>query len=99
MRYSTPVAAAFAGSFFSTGSHACNDCFGPINKVEHVRHVKRMQPDAYNATYGPTGGQLAWGQLNFLHTVSLLSFPCSVTPMTIADMKRRPTRTGGWRVI
>ncbi|KAK7729809.1 hypothetical protein SLS53_009177 [Cytospora paraplurivora] len=68
MRYSTSVTVAFAGSFFSTGSHACSDCFGPINKVEHVRHVKRIQPDAYNATYGPTRGPLAWGQLNFLHT-------------------------------
>lgn len=27
-----------------------------------------MQPDAYNATYGPTRGSLEWGQLNFLHT-------------------------------
>ncbi|KAF3763857.1 hypothetical protein M406DRAFT_279968 [Cryphonectria parasitica EP155] len=27
-----------------------------------------MQPDAYNATYGPTRGALEWGQLNFLHT-------------------------------
>lgn len=28
-----------------------------------------MQPDAFNATYGPTRGTLEWGQLNFLHTV------------------------------
>ncbi|KAI0379842.1 Metallo-dependent phosphatase-like protein [Hypomontagnella monticulosa] len=48
-------------------SLACSSCYGPTNHVEHVRHVKRMQPDAINATYGPTRA-LEWGQLNFLHT-------------------------------
>ncbi|KAI1165268.1 Metallo-dependent phosphatase-like protein [Nemania serpens] len=46
---------------------ACAGCYAPANHVEHVRHVKRMQPDAQNATYGPTR-LLEWGQLNFLHT-------------------------------
>ncbi|KAI3323308.1 Metallo-dependent phosphatase-like protein [Xylariaceae sp. AK1471] len=46
---------------------ACEGCYGPTNHVEYVRHVKRMQPDAPNATYGPTRA-LEWGQLNFLHT-------------------------------
>ncbi|KAI1630645.1 Ser/Thr protein phosphatase family protein [Biscogniauxia mediterranea] len=46
---------------------ACDSCYGPTNHVEHVRHVKRMQSDAINATYGPTRA-LEWGQLNFLHT-------------------------------
>lgn len=49
-----------------------DDCYGPIDKVEHVRHVKRMQPGAPNATYGPKA-PLEWGQVNFLHTVSKLS--------------------------
>ncbi|KAI1432646.1 ser/Thr protein phosphatase family [Xylaria sp. CBS 124048] len=46
---------------------ACQSCYGPTNHVEHVRHVKRMQPEALNATYGPKKA-LEWGQLNFLHT-------------------------------
>lgn len=68
MRHQTGILAAITG--FVAGCQACGSCFGPINKVEHVRHVKRMQPDAHNATYGPTRGPLEWGQLNFLHTVS-----------------------------
>ena len=49
---------------------ACGEsgCYGPINRVEHVRHVKRMQSGAPDAAYGPTR-PLEWGQLNFLHTV------------------------------
>lgn len=72
MRQRATLAAAVTGLI--AGSQACDSCFGPINKVEHVRHVKRMQPDAYNATYGPTRGALEWGQVNFLHTVSGLFF-------------------------
>ncbi|KFG82166.1 putative calcineurin-like phosphoesterase [Metarhizium anisopliae] len=51
------------------GALACgyDDCYGPIDKLEHVRHVKRMQPGAPNATYGPKA-PLEWGQVNFLHT-------------------------------
>lgn len=53
---------------------ACADddgCYGPIDKVEHVRQVKRMQPEAISAPYGPKG-PLEWGQLNILHTVGQL---------------------------
>ncbi|KAI9789563.1 MAG: hypothetical protein M1816_005970 [Peltula sp. TS41687] len=32
-----------------------------------TRHVRRMQPEALNASTGPRG-PLAWGQINFLHT-------------------------------
>lgn len=67
MRHHTAILAAISG--LVAGCQACGSCFGPINKVEHVRHAKRMQPDAHNATYGPTRGSLEWGQLNFLHTV------------------------------
>lgn len=42
-------------------------CYGPLNRVEHVRHVKRMQPGASDAGYGPKR-PLEWGQINFLHT-------------------------------
>ncbi|KAM0515744.1 hypothetical protein ACHAPE_005823 [Trichoderma viride] len=42
-------------------------CYGPTNTVEHVRHVKRIQPGAPNAKYGPKA-PLKWGQLNILHT-------------------------------
>ncbi|KAK6446472.1 hypothetical protein FP744_10002722 [Trichoderma asperellum] len=44
-----------------------NSCHGPTNTVEHVRHVKRIQPEAPNARCGPKA-PLEWGQLNFLHT-------------------------------
>ncbi|KAK5989115.1 Secreted protein [Cladobotryum mycophilum] len=50
---------------------ACGDsehsCYGPTNTVEHVRHVKRIQPGAPNAVHGPKA-PLEWGQINFLHT-------------------------------
>jgi hypothetical protein len=49
-------------------SLACSGCYGPANAVEHVRHVKRAQPGASDAAYGPTR-PLEWGQLNFIHTV------------------------------
>lgn len=77
MRQSLSFTAATLAGLIA-GSRACDSCFGPINKVEHVRHVKRMQPDANNATYGPTRGALEWGQINFLHTVCIF-FPNSLT--------------------
>ena len=46
---------------------ACNDCYGPQNDVVLTRHVRRMQPDAQNATTGPKS-PLEWGQINFLQT-------------------------------
>ncbi|PHH62939.1 hypothetical protein CDD81_6572 [Ophiocordyceps australis] len=50
------------------GALCCPDgCYGPINQIEHVRHVKRMQPGALEAAYGPRT-PLEWGQVNFLHT-------------------------------
>ena len=48
-------------------SLACESCYGPSEDAVHVRHVKRMQPDAQNAT-DPPRGPLAWGQINFIHT-------------------------------
>ncbi|KAI0597982.1 Ser/Thr protein phosphatase family protein [Biscogniauxia sp. FL1348] len=65
MRYSGPVASLVTAAL--PIASACDSCYGPTNQVEHVRHVKRMQSDAINATYGPTRA-LEWGQLNFLHT-------------------------------
>lgn len=58
---------------------ACENCYGPQNGVVHTRHVhplapipdtleKRMQPDAQVAAYGPCRGELAWGELNVIHT-------------------------------
>ncbi|KAK4176093.1 Metallo-dependent phosphatase-like protein [Triangularia setosa] len=48
---------------------ACDSCYGPIDEhvSKHVRVVKRMQPGALDAQYGPTR-PLQWGQLNVLHT-------------------------------
>ncbi|KZF24516.1 calcineurin-like phosphoesterase [Xylona heveae TC161] len=46
---------------------ACDSCYGPQNNVVLTRNVRRMQPDAENATVLPRG-PLEWGQINFLHT-------------------------------
>lgn len=63
MRVSTLVAcvANFASAL------ACDGCYRPQNDVVMIRNVRRMQPDAENATTGPRG-PLEWGQINFLHT-------------------------------
>lgn len=45
---------------------ACSGCEG-TGEIVMTRNVRRMQPDARNATTGPKA-PLAWGQLNFLHT-------------------------------
>lgn len=72
------VAAVAAALLLLPAALACGDdehgCYGPANTIEHVRHVKRMQPGAPDAGYGPKR-PLEWGQLNFLHTVS--PFPSS----------------------
>ena len=52
---------------FAVGAFACDDCYGPRNHAAHVRHVRRAQPDAQEATVAPRA-PLEWGQLNFLHT-------------------------------
>lgn len=62
MHWSIPFLSLFAGS-----SLACETCAEPARDVVHVRNVRRMQPDAQNASYGPKEA-LKWGQLNFLHT-------------------------------
>lgn len=54
-----------------TAAAACDSCYGPSTEVQHVRNVRRMQPDSSNAISGPKG-PLEWGQLNFLHTASPL---------------------------
>jgi len=45
-----------------------NSCYGPLkDDVVLTRNVRRMQPDAQNATTTPKA-PLEWGQINFLHT-------------------------------
>lgn len=45
-----------------------HSCYGePEHDVVLTRNVKRMQPDALNATSGPKA-PLEWGQINFLQT-------------------------------
>ena len=61
----SPIFASFF-AFLAIGS-ACDDCYGPHNAAAHVRHVRRMQPGAENATVKPRA-PLEWGQLNVLHT-------------------------------
>lgn len=57
-------------SLVATG-RACegdHSCYGPLkDDVILTRNVRRMQPDAQNATHGPKA-PLEWGQINFLHT-------------------------------
>lgn len=48
-------------------SLGCDSCEHPERDVVLTRNVRRMQPDALNATVSPKG-PLAWGQLNVLHT-------------------------------
>lgn len=57
------VAALFSG----VPTLACESCEHPEKDVVFERLVRRMQPDALNATVQPRGA-LAWGQLNFMHT-------------------------------
>lgn len=54
-------------SLLAVGAFACDDCYGPHQDATHVRHVRRMQPDAQGATASPRA-PLEWGQLNFMHT-------------------------------
>ena len=65
MRSTTLFAIAAAVS----SALACDSCYGPASEVIHERNVRRMQPEAQDATVGPKA-PLEWGQLNFLHTVS-----------------------------
>lgn len=45
-----------------------HNCYGPLkDDVVLTRNVRRMQPDASNATTSPKA-PLEWGQINFLHT-------------------------------
>ncbi|KAK9779436.1 putative Calcineurin-like phosphoesterase domain-containing protein [Seiridium cardinale] len=67
MRSFSTIASFVAAASLVPAGLACDSCYGPTNHVEHVRHVKRMQPGVANASYGPTR-ELEWGQLNFLHT-------------------------------
>ncbi|KAI1120547.1 Metallo-dependent phosphatase-like protein [Nemania abortiva] len=66
VKHSFAVASALALALARVAL-ACGGCYAPANHVEHVRHVKRMQPGALNASYGPSSA-LEWGQLNFMHT-------------------------------
>ncbi|KAF2715459.1 Metallo-dependent phosphatase [Pleomassaria siparia CBS 279.74] len=68
MRASTFVAVAstFASSLACGGEEA-HSCYGPQDDVVLTRNVRRMQPDAQNATTGPKA-PLEWGQINFLQT-------------------------------
>jgi 2',3'-cyclic-nucleotide 2'-phosphodiesterase (5'-nucleotidase family) len=53
--------------FAITTVRACGDCSAPQNEVVQTRLVRRMQPDAQNASSGPKT-PLEWGQINFLQT-------------------------------
>lgn len=59
------LASAVAVAFACEGD---SSCYGPLkDDVVLTRNVRRMQPDAQNATSLPRG-PLEWGQINFLHT-------------------------------
>lgn len=50
---------------------SCDSCYGPSSTVVHERLVRRIQPGS-NTTLAEPRGPLEWGELNFLHTVSLI---------------------------
>ncbi|KAK5111407.1 hypothetical protein LTR85_012181 [Meristemomyces frigidus] len=62
----SPFGIALAG-LFSTTAYACESCEHPERDVVLTRNVRRMQPDAQNASSLPRA-PLSWGQVNFLHT-------------------------------
>lgn len=67
MRFLTlgSIASIVASAAACEGDHSC---YGPLkDDVVLTRNVRRMQPDAQNATTQPKG-PLEWGQLNVLHT-------------------------------
>jgi hypothetical protein len=39
----------------ATTAFACDSCYGLANPDIHARYVRRMQPDALNATANPKG--------------------------------------------
>ena len=59
------IASVLSSASACGGDHSC---YGPLkDDVVLTRNVRRMQPDAQNATTSPKG-PLEWGQINFLHT-------------------------------
>ena len=80
----------------STPVLACESCEHPEQDVVMTRHVRRMQPDAQNATTTPRG-PLAWGSLNFLHTTDTHGWhvPLSVAlGMMLTQVQVGRTHTG-----
>ena len=71
-----------------------SSCYGPSHPAAHVRHVKRMQPGAPNATSSPRA-ELEWGQINFLHTTGILH----KDQLIIEDLTLLKTRMVGWKDI
>ena len=67
-----------------------SNCYGPVQPAAHVRNVRRMQPEAQNATTSPRK-ELEWGQINFLHTTG-----DSITPINRLVHLTFPTDTHGW---
>ncbi|KAL2352406.1 Metallo-dependent phosphatase-like protein [Cryomyces antarcticus] len=64
MRFSTIAISVLSASLPAL---ACESCESPQSDVILTRNVRRMQPDAQNAT-SHSRGPLEWGQINFLHT-------------------------------
>ncbi|KAK3629028.1 hypothetical protein LTR56_018263 [Elasticomyces elasticus] len=60
-------ATAIALAGLASTSYACESCEHPEHDVVLTRKVRRMQPDAQNATSLPRA-PLSWGMLNVLHT-------------------------------
>ena len=91
------IGAAATAALFSTAAFACDTCYGPASRVEHVRLAKRIQPGAPEATYGPTR-PLEWGQVNFMHTVCIEELEASKSIVVCCRaglISNRPTRTVG----
>jgi hypothetical protein len=80
------ASALFSVAAAASGAIACDSCYGPSTEVVHERLVRRMQPEASDATLDPKA-PLEWGQLNFLHTVSQFSYfrRYSISTLTFID--------------
>ncbi|KAL9011807.1 MAG: hypothetical protein Q9173_003378 [Seirophora scorigena] len=66
------------------GVFTCDDCYGPRNDAAHVRHVRRMQPEAQGATTSPRA-PLAWGDLHDGNGLSDASTPNGVISNAIFE--------------
>lgn len=72
---------AFAIGGLGGSVNACESCEHPERDVVLTRNVRRMQPEALNATSQPKA-PLQWGQINFLHTTDTHGMPVNCSQIS-----------------